>query len=107
MKRRPRRGGTLRRVLTGCDPVPAKTEYHDCRGVSNQHFPFCNYLPGGGALTDYCTSCERMATAETKITNLEGDMKEMGKKLDRLQWWIMSTAVGVAVTLVVNLVKGA
>lgn len=47
-----------------------------------------------------------MATTETKITNLEGDMKEMGKKLDRLQWWIMSTAVGVAVTLVVNLVKG-
>jgi len=33
-------------------------------------------------------------------------MVEMNKKLDKLQWWIMSTAAGVAVTLVVNLVKG-
>lgn len=53
-----------------------------------------------------CISCERMATAEAKISNLEGDMVEMNKKLDKLQWWIMSTAAGVAVTLVVNLVKG-
>jgi len=53
-----------------------------------------------------CTSCERMATAEAKISNLEGDMVEMGKKLDKLQWWIMSTAAGVAVTLVVNLARG-
>jgi hypothetical protein len=71
-----------------------------------------NAPPAGGyfyaevnALQD-CTSCERMATAEAKISNLEGDLMEMSKKLDKLQWWIMSTAAGVAVTLVINLVKG-
>ena len=58
-------------------------------------------------MTTDCTSCERMKGAETEIRNLKEDNREMGKKLDRLQWWIMSTAVGVAVTLVVNLVKGA
>ena len=53
-----------------------------------------------------CTSCERMAVAEAKISNMEGDLMELDKKIDKLQWWIMSTAAGVAVTLVINLVKG-
>lgn len=55
-------------------------------------------------MTD-CRSCERMAKAETAITNLKGDNERMEKKLDKLHWWITTTAVGVGITLLLNIIK--
>jgi len=45
-----------------------------------------------------------MATAEEAIRGLKDDNKEISKKIDKLQWWIMSTAAGVAGTLIINLI---
>lgn len=52
-----------------------------------------------------CQSCERMKEAETEIKNLKEDARDMNKKLDKLQWWIMTTFAAVTITLVVNLLK--
>lgn len=56
-------------------------------------------------LTD-CTSCERMAKAETAIENLEERGRVMEKKLDRFQYWfmgLMGTSILSLVLLVANL----
>jgi hypothetical protein len=45
-----------------------------------------------------------MATAEEAIRDMKYDIKAVFEKIDKLQWWIMSTAVGVAATLVVNFI---
>jgi hypothetical protein len=45
-----------------------------------------------------------MAKAEEAIKGIKCDIKALFEKIDRLQWWIMSTAVGVATTLAVNLI---
>jgi hypothetical protein len=45
-----------------------------------------------------------MAKAEEAITDMKYDIKAVFEKIDKLQWWIMSTAVGVAATLAVNLI---
>lgn len=62
-------------------------------------------MPEVGSLQD-CTSCERMKGAEIEIENLKEGQREMDKKLDKLHWWIMSTAAGVAATLIMNLIRG-
>jgi len=47
-----------------------------------------------------------MKGAEIEIENLKEGQREMDKKLDKLHWWIMSTAAGVAATLIMNLIRG-
>jgi hypothetical protein len=58
-------------------------------------------------LTD-CKSCERMASAETKIENLEAVTGGMDKKVDGLKNWIiglLGTSVLSLILLVANLVS--
>jgi hypothetical protein len=58
-------------------------------------------------LTD-CKSCERMASAETKIENLEAATGSMEKKVDGLKNWIiglLGTSVLSLILLVANLVS--
>ena len=50
-----------------------------------------------------CQSCERMARAEENIESLERGVVCLEKKLDRLQYWIMTSTAGIVVTLLVLL----
>jgi hypothetical protein len=53
-----------------------------------------------------CESCERMARAETTIENLEKEAGTLGKKLDRLQYWIMTQTAAIAIAVILLLFKG-
>lgn len=46
-----------------------------------------------------------MKEAETEIKNLKEDTRDMSKKLDRLQWWMMTSAASAVGTLLVVLFK--
>lgn len=52
-----------------------------------------------------CSSCERMARAEQDIEALEKRGEVLEKKLDSLQFWIMTSTAGIAITLVLLLVQ--
>lgn len=57
-------------------------------------------LPGGETPLTQCDSCERMATAEEGIRNLEGDVGVLGKKIDKLNYLIMTGIFMSFLTLV-------
>ena len=50
-----------------------------------------------------CRACERMKQAETEIIALQKGAEVMDNKLDRLQYWIMTSTAGIVATLLILL----
>jgi len=55
---------------------------------------------------------ERMSKLEAKVENLEGwqknqngTIRQVDSKVDKLQFWIMTTAVAAAVNIAIGLIK--
>lgn len=53
-----------------------------------------------------CDQCERMAAAETKISDLKGDVSCLSAKLDKLIWGMLATTISAVGTLIILLYKG-
>jgi hypothetical protein len=84
----------------GYGPLPARLQYHGRKRIGNTK------LPGGGFILEDCKSCERMAKAETTIENLKKEAGILGKKLDKLQYWIMTQTAAIAIAVILLLFKG-